>query len=358
MNSHRSDRRRVLQGLSAAVAAMALPSLARGQDLQGTVLRLGTWGGSWRDALDKMIGASLRTRGLTIEYVLGNASNNLAKLVAARGRALPLDSMELVPDVFPLLMQGKFVEKMNVERIPNAKAVPAFAKSEYAVGTTAHQGGVVYNTKRFEEAGVPPPQRLSDLANPKLAGRVAFPDVSHGAHYKAVAALAFEAGGDETTPEKAVPLIKKIKPALFYSSSPDLATRFGSGEIWAAPWYAGFAVRLKRTGLPVAFLHPMYGSKRGAMEITSYSLLQGSKNAEGAGAFLDAYLSPEVQFEFSKFAGTVPMNLAARTRLMEDPETKDTLLLSDAELRNAFSVDYSRVDMARWRDTWARQVLG
>jgi putative spermidine/putrescine transport system substrate-binding protein len=357
MNSYRLDRRRMLQGLSAGLAAIALPRFASGNDLQGQVLRVGTWGGSWRDAIEKMIGASLRARGLSIEYVLGNASNNLAKLVAARGRALPLDSMELVPDILPLLMQGKFVDKMNLDRIPHAKSLPAFAKSEYAVGTTAHQAGVVYNAKKFEEAGVAPPQRISDLANPKLAGRVAFPDVSHGAHYQAVAALAFEGGGDETTPEKAVPLIKKIKPALFYSSSPDLATKFGSGEVWAAPWYAGFTVRLRRSGIPVAFLHPAYGSKRGAMEITQYSMLAGTKSREGAEAFLDAYVSPEVQFEFSKFAGTVPMNQAARMRLAEDPETKDVLLLSDAELRNAFTVDYSKVDMARWRDTWARQVL-
>jgi putative spermidine/putrescine transport system substrate-binding protein len=356
MNSYRADRRRVLHALSAGLAALALPRFASGNDLQGKVLRIGTWGGSWRDALDKMIGASLRARGLTIEYVLGNASNNFAKLVAARGRALPLDSMELVPDILPLLMQGKFVDKINLDRVPNAKSIPALAKWDYVIGTTAHQAGVVYNAKKFEEAGVAPPQRISDLANPKLAGRVAFPDVAHGAHFKAVAALAFEAGGDETTPEKALPLIKKIKPALYYSSSPDLATKFGSGEVWAAPWYAGFAVRLKRSGQPVAFMHPTYGSKRGAMEITQYSMLTGTKNREGAEAFLDAYLAPDVQFEFSKFAGTVPMNEAARMRLKEDPEVKDVLLLTDAELKNAFTVDYSKVDMVKWRDNWARQV--
>ena len=176
---------------SAGLAALALPRFASANDLQGKVLRIGTWGGSWRDALDKMIGASLRARGLTIEYVLGNASNNFAKLVAARGRALPLDSMELVPDILPLLMQGKFVDKINLDRVPNAKSIPALAKWDYVIGTTAHQAGVVYNAKKFEEAGVAPPQRISDLANPKLAGRVAFPDVAHGAHFKAVAAPRF-----------------------------------------------------------------------------------------------------------------------------------------------------------------------
>jgi len=356
MKSHRTDRRRVLHGLTAGLAAAALPRFASANDLQGKSLRVGTWGGSWRDALDKMIGVPLRARGLSIEYVLGNASNNFAKLAAARGRTLPLDSMELVPDILPLLMQGKFVDRMNLDRVPNAKSVPTLAKSDYVVGTTAHQAGVVYNAERFKEAGVPPPQRISDLASPKLAGRVAFPDVVHGAHFKAVAALAFEAGGDETTPEKALPLILKLKPALYYSSSTDLATKFGSGEVWAAPWYAGFAVRLKRSGLPVAFMHPTYGSKRGAMEITYYSMLTGTKNREGAEAFLDAYLSPDVQFEFSKFAGTVPMNEAARMRLKEDPEVKDVLLVSDAELKNAFTVDYSKVDMVQWRDRWARQV--
>jgi putative spermidine/putrescine transport system substrate-binding protein len=349
-------RRQVLQGLSAAIVLSASPRFARASDLQGKMLRFGTWGGSWRDAVEKLMGAPLRARGLSIDYVLGNASNNLAKLVAARGRELPLDSMEGLPDILPMMVEGKLIQKIELDRIPNAKPLPGFAKSEYFVGTTAHQAGVVYNTKAFEEAGIAAPKQISDLANPKLAGRVAFPDVSHGAHFKAVAALSFEAGGDETTPVKAIPLIKKINPALFYSSSPDLATKFGSGEIWAAPWYAGFTIRLRRTGLPVAFMHPTYGAKRGAMEITQYYIIAGTKNREGAEALLDVYLSPDVQFEFSKFAGTVPMNEAARTRLMEDTATKDVLMLSDAELKNAMIVDYAKVDMAQWRDAWARQV--
>jgi putative spermidine/putrescine transport system substrate-binding protein len=351
------SRRTVLKGAAAAIGAAAVPDLsARAADFDGKTLKVGTWGGSWRDSLEKTVGARVEARGAKVEYVLDSPTGNAAKLIAARGRAAPFDSMEAAPELVSSLAEAKLIEKLDVSAIPNARQLLPFARAEYYVITLATLDGVVFNTAKFEEAGVSPPKHYRDLIHPKLAGRVAFPDINHTQHWNAVVGLAYEAGGDETSLIKAIPLVNDIKPAYFYATSTDLATKFGSGEIWAAPWHAGFVVRLKRTGLPVAIGYTQFGNKYAALWPVLHHIISGGTNTKLAEAFLDTYLSPEAQFDHSKFTGSLPMNPDARERLSTDPENKNVLMFSDQELNNAFLINFSKIDLPRWREAWNRDV--
>jgi len=264
--------------------------------------------------------------------------------------------MEAAPELVSSLAEAKLIEKLDVSAIPNARQLLPFARAEYYVITLATLDGVVFNTAKFEEAGVSPPKHYRDLINPKLAGRVAFPDINHTQHWNAVVGLAYEAGGDETSLIKAIPLVNDIKPAYFYATSTDLATKFSSGEIWAAPWHAGFVVRLKRTGLPVAIGYTQFGNKYAALWPVLHHIISGSTNTKLAEAFLDTYLSPEAQFDHSKFTGSLPMNPDARQRLSTDPENKNVLMFSDQELNNAFLINFSKIDLPKWREAWNRDI--
>jgi putative spermidine/putrescine transport system substrate-binding protein len=351
------SRRNVLAGAAAAIGAATFPRLSGGAaDFAGKTLRVGTWGGSWRDSLEKTVASKVEARGAKIEYVLDSPTGNAAKLIAARGRAAPFDSMEGAPELVSSLADAKLIQKLNLSALPNAQHLLPFARSEYYVITLATLDGVVFNTGKFQEAGIVPPKHYRDLINPKLNGRVAFPDVTHTQHWNVVVGLAYEAGGDETSLTKAIPLVNEIKPAYFYASSTDLATKFGSGEIWAAPWHAGFVVRLKRTGLPVAIAYTQFGTKHAALWPVLHHLISGSGNTVLAEAFLDTYLSPDAQFEHSKFTGSLPMNPDARQRLSKDPENKDVLMFSDEELNNTFLIDFAKVDLPKWREAWNRDV--
>ncbi|HMK68257.1 MAG TPA: extracellular solute-binding protein, partial [Stellaceae bacterium] len=351
-------RRRTVLGALGAAATMSMlgAAPARAGEFDGTTLRVGTWGGSWRDSLEKTVGTKVEARGAKIEYVLDSPTGNAAKLIAARGRAAPLDNMEGAPDLAPSLIEAKLIEKLDLSQLPNAKSLLPFARGDYAVITLATLDGVVYNTAKFQEIGLPAPKGYRDLINDKLAGRVAFPDINHTQHWNAVVGLAYEAGGNEVTLTKAIDLINQMKPAYFYATSTDLATKFGSGEIWAAPWHAGFVVRLKRTGLPVAIAYTHFGPKYAALWPVLHHIVSGTKSTKAAEAFLDAYLSPDAQFEHSKFTGSLPMNPDARSRLSTDPENKDILMFSDQELNGAFLVDFTKVDLPKWREAWARDI--
>ena len=331
-------------------------SLTAQRPLDGTVLRIATWGGSWRDGIQTLVGARLEAMGAKVEYVLANPSENFAKLVAARGRDVPFDVMEATPEIVFTMVREGFVQKIDAAKIPSARALPAFAVNESYLISAISEDGIAYNEKKFTELGIPRPERYSDLINSKLEGHVAFPDVTVTMHWSAVVALARESGGSEATMDRAVEAVKRMKPLYYYPSSTDLVTRFNLGDVWAAPFHAGWVIRVKRTGFPLAHAHPKLGSKVGFVNPIYLVIPKGSKNVAGAEAFLELYLSPEVQFEFSKKVGVVPMNRAARDRLTKDSEAALILLLTDEQLNNASSTDWTKLNADEWREKWNRLV--
>jgi putative spermidine/putrescine transport system substrate-binding protein len=340
----------VLIGLAAT--GTAPPAWA--QKLDGT-LRVATWGGSWKDSIHALIGQRLEAMGVKVEYVIGNPAENFAKLVAARGKEAPFDVMEGAPDLVEPMVREGFLAKLNLARLPNAAGLPDFAVSDYYVMTSAAQDGIAYNEKKFQELGLPKPQRYSDLSHPKLQGHVAFPDVTVTMHWHAVVGLAYDAGGDEGRLDRAIEQVKKIKPLYYYPSSTDLVSKFNLGDVWAAPFHAGWVIRVKRTGFPLAHAHPRIGDKQGTLWQVYAHITKTARNVPAAEAFVNAYLDPEVQFEFAKKTGVVPIKKSARERLAKDPEAGGVLMLSDQDMSSAFRIDWKRLDAEKWRETWNRQ---
>lgn len=326
------------------------------QKLDGTTLRVATWGGSWRDTLHALIGKKLEAMGVKMEYVIGNPPENFAKLVAARGRAVPFDVMEAGPDLLQTMVSEGFIQKIDPANVPNAKGLPAFAVSDFFVMTSAAEDGIAYNERKFKELGVPRPEKYSDLANPKLEGHVAFPAVAVTMHWDAVVGLAYDAGGNEITMAKAIDQVKRIKPLYYYPSSTDLVTKFNLGDVWAAPFHAGWVIRVKRTGFPIAHVHPRIGDKYGALWPIYGHITTGTKNVAAAEAFLNLYLDSEIQYELAKKVGVVPINGTARQRLIKEPETGSILLLSDEQLNHAFQIDWKKLDAEKWREMWDRML--
>jgi len=351
---NRIDRRSLLL-VAGALAATGPAGIARAQ--AGGSIKVATWGGSWRDSLDKLVGENVRKAGGTVDYVVDTPQGNLAKLVAARGGNLPFDTMESGLELVQLMAADRFVADLNYDKLPNAKALPDFAKAKNYVMTLGSMDGIVYNHEKFKELGIEPPKTYSDLANPKLAGKVAFPDITHTQHWNAVAGLAYEAGATEAELLKAIPLVNKIKPAYFYSASTELSTKMASGEVWAAPWHAGFVVRLRRNNVPLSISYPSFGTKKGSLWPVLHHIVRGTRNEALAETFVNAYLDPSTQLAHARATGVLPINRAAIKGMADDPENKGVLMLSDAELDNLFVVDFAKVKLAEWRNAWARDIV-
>jgi spermidine/putrescine-binding protein len=75
------------------VLAATGASAAESKRFDGVELKIGTWGGKWKQAQVDMIAAKFEKLGGTITYVTGSPQSNLAKLIVSRGRP-PFDMME------------------------------------------------------------------------------------------------------------------------------------------------------------------------------------------------------------------------------------------------------------------------
>ncbi len=333
----------------------------RAQDAKrfdGVTLRVGTWGGSWREARHELIGKKLEALGAKVEYVLGHPRDNFAKLIAARGRGdTPLDVMEISPELTLTLDKQGFLEELNYKTLPNAVDLDASYRTPSAVATQVIQIGIAYNKKKFDELGLPKPTSFADLYHPKLAGRVAMTDINAIEAPYVLAALAALGGGDEQNLDPGFKKLAELKPAYFYKASPDLSTKFTLGEIWAAPWHAGWVLRVSRTGFPLAHADPKVGTREGILAEELHGIIKGTKVREAAEVWINQALDPEVQIQFARKVGVVPTNARALTRMADDPDLKP-FMWRPADQQRTFRMNWKLVEpqMPTIVDRWNRTV--
>lgn len=348
----------VLAGLVAAVVVVGAGGLVWAQEprFDGMTVRIATWGGSKRDAIHELLGKELEKRGAKVEYVTGNTRDNMAKLIAARGREVPFDVMEIDDAIKPQLIEGQFLEELNYANLPNSREVDAHQRDRYMVATTMTQEGVVYNVKKFEELGIPKPERFKDLFHPKLAGRFSFPDINVGIAMNGIVGFAVENGGDEANIDPGLEMIKQLKLASFYKSSVELSTKFNSGDIWAAWWHAGWALRLREAGVPAGMSFQKVRDKYGMVQANWAGIPRGSKVRRAAEFAINRYLDPDVQVAMSKKTGLMVGSKAALTKLANEPAMKGLMLLDPAQIRNMYYIDWSKVNLNDWISKWNRTM--
>ncbi|QDY99158.1 extracellular solute-binding protein [Nitratireductor mangrovi] len=348
------SRRMFLAGAGGAALALGMPPLVRAA---GTELRVGTYGGSWQKAIEDFIAPAITSDGDTINYVIGSAEDNLAKVIASKRQGqVPFDVMDGTAYFYDDAFNSGYLAEIDYSKLTNTKNMPdgIFDKAQVVVEWTPDC--IVYNPDKLAEAGISPPQTYADLANPKFAGRVAFPNVGHPQHWAAVIGLARANGGDESNLSMVPELVKEMAPSYFYSGSTELSTRFASGDIWAAPWGAGWAVRMKRGGIPAAVSYPPIGDKKGGLWPNIKWMIAGTTNGDLVHKYIDEWLGVEGAAKFCEATGTVPTNPKARKLMSESEQNREMLLLSDEEIANAYRVDWASFDIDAWRDVWLRTV--
>lgn len=343
----------------AAAAALALPgsaALAQGRPFEGVTLRVGTYGGPWGEAVHNLVGKKIEAMGAKVEYVVGSPAENFSKIVAARGRAVPIDVLEIGAAEQIAMSRNDFLEDMPTAKIPNLSRLSVQVVDKKAIAHAIVENGIIIRSDKFAAEKLAVPARFEDLKDPKLAHRVAFPDVTNPQHWPVVSSLAFANGGNESTPEKGFEQATRMTPLYYYSAATDLVQKMTMGDVIAAPSHAGVAIRLAKAGQAVEFVHPQIGNKRGSLEFNFLGIVKGTKNMEAAAAFVNAFLEAQAQADFAKLMGTIPTNKEGRAILQKDPLMSRYMLLSDADLSNTYSMDWNKVDVEKWRSTWARTV--
>ena len=353
-----------MRKLKASIALYALVAgglilsmqAAHAGKFDGVTVKLATFGGKWRDIVDKQVVKPFEAEGGKVEYVLGQPAQNMAKLAAARGQAPPFDVYETMDNFLPGLAEGGFVMQLDLRKIPNAAdLISASYADANKVMVWITQEGIVYNTEKFKQLGIPKPTRYSDLLNPKLKGRVCIPDISAGGAIPAIVGMALETGGSETNIDPALDLIARIQAQSYWSSSSNLQTMLVNGDIWAAAAQAGNVQRLKGQ-VPLGMSHIQVGGKTGVLKQGYLVKIKGTKQSDAVDWIINQYLTLPMQIATSAEGGQIPVTKAALTELQKDASLQDFLRLKPEEITGAYHIDYSKVDQAAYTQKWNRRI--
>lgn len=321
----------------------------------GITVRVATFGGRWRDVVAANVGKAFEKEGGKIEYVIGQPANNMAKLIAARGQEPPFDILETMDNLLPQLAAGKFIEPLDLQRIPNTAQLDKSMFDSDKVMIWITQEGMIYNRAKFKEAGLEPPKRYSDLAHARLKGKVSLPDISAGGAIPAIVGMSYEAGGSEADIGPGLDLVKKIGPASFWSSSSNLQTQLVNTDVWAAASQVGHVQRLRgKVDLGAVFPSITQG-KSGVLKQGYLVKVKGARNARALEWIIDQFLAEPMQIAVMTEAGQVPVHRGALAKLQKDPEYS-FLRLSAEEFAKMYSVDFSKVNEAAYVQRWNRTI--
>lgn len=353
-------RRTMLAAGLALGAGFAAPRVALAEDasLAGVTLRVGTWGGTWMQLLQKYVEPTLTARGAKVEYVVGQPDDNLAKLIAARGQHPPIDLIEYSENDRSSMRGAGVLGAVDYSQLTNAQGVPAGWRLPDMVANSSTLDGIVYNADKFKQAGIAPPRSYADLANPKLSERLAFGDITTPQGVKGLIAIAYENGGSETNLMPGMQAILRLKPRSFYKTWTQILTQFKAGDVWAAHWHAGWVVRGRQAGIPLDIALPPVAGKHGVLSNTWLSPVKGSQAGAAAMAFINQYLAPQPQEELGRRNGIRPINQQAADALAKDDVALAAVLpLSRAAVEGIFYPNILKIDMDALIDQWNRTVL-
>src|SRR5260221_8440720 len=168
MERQNLDRRRL--AIIAGAAALIRPTLAGAEPGQfaGETLRVGTFGGTWADAIREAVGPQFEKVGAKLEFVTGNPQDNLAKVIAAKRRGEPpMDTFEILGGTVPQIMALDLLQHIDYGTVSNAKVLPPDQRQPKLAAIWTTQEMIVYSPKQFRELGLAAPTSLADLAGPK-----------------------------------------------------------------------------------------------------------------------------------------------------------------------------------------------
>jgi len=351
------SRRSILGGMAATGILATTSARAQTPRFDGVTLRVATFGGGWDKAVHKYAGVKLEELGGKVEYVTAPPRDNLAKLIAAKGRPAPFDVVEMGDLTWVDTYDAGFLQKINLANVPNRSDLLPSQSDDWKVASWVTQEGIVFNTEKFAAAGMERPERYKDLLNPKLAGKLAIIDISQAGAAQFLVGASMDDGGGMTNIDPALRLIKAANPFQFWKVGAQAVTLMNSGDIWASTMHAGFAVQMRRAGLPVAFTHPKIGAnKRGLLKEGWLGVVKGTPSARAAEFFINEYVSASTQLGLALERGIVPVNKVARAKLADDPVLKEMFLLSEADVANMVSVDFNVFNLDEATQRWSRTV--
>ncbi|MGJ7038427.1 ABC transporter substrate-binding protein [Shinella sp. BE166] len=305
------SRRAVLGAGVAGASLLAMPAVLRAQDKS---LKVGVYGGYFKDSFDKNIFADFtKETGIAVESVAeptGEAWLVQLEQAAKAGQA-PAD-VSMMSQV--AMLKGQTTElwaPLDTAKIPNATNLIDHFVNKYPDGRVAGIGAVAWyitlvtNTDVFKEAPTSW-NALWDPANADKLGLLAL--VSNSFLLEVTAKTHFGGTNALDTEEgllKAFEKLAEVKPnvRLWYRDEAQFEQSLKSGEIPMGQYYHDVTGLAAADGQPVRSTFPKEG---GIMDSGCWALSRASEKVEEAHTFINYMSQPKIQAILSRKVGTAP----------------------------------------------------
>lgn len=314
------------------------------------VITVGIIGGSWTTRVDDAIKPQMEAAGIKVKYIQGTAQQLKPKLIAARGGTPPFDVIELDDQSYEELRRGGFLEPYDAAAIPNLGQIHPRYKDGWQVAYWINIPALLYNADKLRDAGIQPPKRFSDLADPGLRGHVLLSDLHHYMGYYGVTALAYENGGDEKNPQPGFDALAKIQPHSFFTSSATSGQLWRAGDVWAGITVANAASRMVESGVNVVVVQPPVGDHAIMVVRGSFALTKGTKKKAAAQAFINATLAADAQRKFYDGTGILPSNTETLRSIIANPRKPEVAFvgLREEEIAEAYIPHFEVIEPRDW----------
>lgn len=348
MSDHSLLRREYLRRAGAfgtAAAGTALAGCTGGGDGgKPSTLRLGTWGGTWQDLMIKAVVEPYEEEtDLTVEYVLGDNTERLNKIIAQSDNP-PVDVSQQDGSGLVRGSNEDLWLELDEEIVPTYSKLPDTFKGEDWVMQIFAASALLYNPEVFDE----PPTSWDAYLNTDYKGKVGLftEDPTHDVLAFSLWATDGESFKDvEGAFEKYEQVVKEMDP-VYITSSEEYGKMFDQGEVVLGRYWSARAAQWESEDKPVTSVIP----EAGAMTTNFGNAIPANipeENVEWAGKFIDRTLQNQAAKVIAK--NMFYTNPNPDVDYPDDVEDK-LIQAEDLENLNVPAFDWIAERRADWRE--------
>ena len=301
-------------GGGAATGTTSQPSPVPTGDIEGTSLKVSTYGGFFEENFAAMYPAFTEETGVEVESISQPTSEvwvvQLDQSVRA-GTPPPADVSMLSGVGIQRAINGGVLAPYTLADVPQAENLAeGYVRTDDAgnvtgVGAVSWYITLVSNTERVEES----PTSWAAFWDPAWEGELALLRNSANAYLMEITAATFFDGYDILeTQEGVVEVLTKlqeVKPnvKLWYRDEAQAQQAFNTGEVSLGQFYHDITTYAASQGEPLRSVFPTEGA---ILDSGFWAVTKTTENLPGAVAFIDYFSRPEIQAELARTLGTTP----------------------------------------------------
>lgn len=301
-------------GTTGATGGSPSPTAVPTADIEGTSIKVSTYGGFFEENFREMYGAFTEATGVSVESVEQPTSEvwvvQLDQAVRA-GTAPPADISMLSGVGIQRAIKGDILATYPLSSLTNADNIAeGYIRTNDAgdvtgVGNVSWYITIVSNTDRVAEspdswAAFWDPQWENELALLRNAANSYLIEIAAAVHFGGYDILETQDGVVEVLTK-----LQEVRPnvKLWYRDEAQAQQAFNTGEVSLGQFYHDITTYAASQGEPLRSVFPTEGA---ILDSGFWAVTKTTENLAGCIAFIDYFCQPQIQAELARTLGTTP----------------------------------------------------